>query len=123
MFLKQRKVKVNLTGKFLKPKKSNYLQFIITNTVSANPYSICGGEISDGNADDGNDDHKVTVTDTRLKATLTLFLAFLFQNPQFNKASTYVIFAHLLRQVSSLTDGEHQFLVHWFRRLVCCFLS
>ncbi|KAL9983333.1 hypothetical protein ACROYT_G005487 [Oculina patagonica] len=40
----------------------------------------------------------------------------LLQNPQFNKSSTYVIFAHLLRQVSSLTDGEHQFLVHWFRR-------
>ena len=39
-----------------------------------------------------------------------------FQNPQFNKSSTYVIFAHLLRQVSSLTDGEHQYLVHWLRR-------
>lgn len=41
----------------------------------------------------------------------------LLQNPQFDKSSTYVIFAYLLRQVSSLTDGEHQFLVHWFRRL------
>lgn len=43
------------------------------------------------------------------------------QNPQFNKSATYVIFAHLLRQVSSLTDGEHQFLVHWFRRLLTLF--
>ncbi|XP_073238987.1 probable E3 ubiquitin-protein ligase HECTD2 [Porites lutea] len=41
----------------------------------------------------------------------------LLQNPQFNKSATYVIFAHLLRQVSSLADGEHQFLVHWFRRI------
>lgn len=43
------------------------------------------------------------------------------QNPQFNKSATYVIFAHLLRQVSSLADGEHQFLVHWFRRLLNLF--
>lgn len=41
----------------------------------------------------------------------------LLQNPQFNKTATYVIFAHLLRQISSLMDAEHQFLVHWFRRL------
>lgn len=43
------------------------------------------------------------------------------QNPQFNKSATYVIFAHLLRQVSSLADGEHHFLVHWFRRLLNLF--
>ncbi|XP_032229698.2 probable E3 ubiquitin-protein ligase HECTD2 isoform X2 [Nematostella vectensis] len=41
----------------------------------------------------------------------------LLQNPQFNKATTYVIFAHLLRQVSSLSDAEHQLLVRWLRKI------
>lgn len=57
--------------------------------------------------------------DIKRKRTKTDLKAYtiLLQNPQFNKTATYVIYAHLLRQVSSLTDAEHQFLVHWFRRL------
>ncbi|XP_068745773.1 probable E3 ubiquitin-protein ligase HECTD2 [Montipora capricornis] len=57
--------------------------------------------------------------DIKRKRTKTDLRAYtiLLQNPQFNKTATYVIYAHLLRQVSSLTDAEHQFLVHWFRRL------
>ncbi|XP_071792610.1 probable E3 ubiquitin-protein ligase HECTD2 [Asterias amurensis] len=41
----------------------------------------------------------------------------LIQNPQFNQTSTYVIFAHLLRQMSGLCDQDHHYLVHWFKRL------
>ncbi|XP_031557085.1 probable E3 ubiquitin-protein ligase HECTD2 [Actinia tenebrosa] len=41
----------------------------------------------------------------------------LLQNAQFNKSTTYVIFAHLLRQVSALSDSEHQSLVMWFRKI------
>ncbi|KAL8601284.1 putative E3 ubiquitin-protein ligase HTD2 [Nucella lapillus] len=41
----------------------------------------------------------------------------LLQNPQFSSLSTYVIFAHLLRQVASLTDHDHHFLVHWLKLL------
>lgn len=57
--------------------------------------------------------------DIKRKRTKTDLRAYtiLLQNPQFNKTATYVIFAHLLRQISSLMDAEHQFLVHWFRRL------
>ncbi|KAK3096247.1 hypothetical protein FSP39_024931 [Pinctada imbricata] len=41
----------------------------------------------------------------------------LIQNPQFEKDTTYVIFAHLLRQIAALTDHDHHFLVHWMRRV------
>ncbi|XP_048746194.2 probable E3 ubiquitin-protein ligase HECTD2 isoform X2 [Ostrea edulis] len=41
----------------------------------------------------------------------------LLQNPQFENFSTYVIFAHLLRQVAALTDHDHHFLVHWMKGL------
>ncbi|XP_038046423.1 probable E3 ubiquitin-protein ligase HECTD2 [Patiria miniata] len=41
----------------------------------------------------------------------------LMQNPQFGQTSTYVIFAHLLRQVAGLCDQDHHYLVHWFKRL------
>ncbi|XP_072177562.1 probable E3 ubiquitin-protein ligase HECTD2 [Diadema setosum] len=41
----------------------------------------------------------------------------LIQNPQFNKTSTYVIFAHLLRQLSTLADNDHHYMVHWFKGL------
>ncbi|VDI24269.1 Hypothetical predicted protein, partial [Mytilus galloprovincialis] len=41
----------------------------------------------------------------------------LMQNPQFESASTYVIFAHMLRQIAALNDHDHHFLVHWIRRL------
>ena len=37
----------------------------------------------------------------------------LLQNPQFDSCSSYVIFSHLLRQVSSLSDKQHQTLVYW----------
>ncbi|XP_071946832.1 probable E3 ubiquitin-protein ligase HECTD2 [Antedon mediterranea] len=41
----------------------------------------------------------------------------LLQNSQFKSLSTYVIFAHLLRQTANLCDPDHHFLVHWFKRL------
>ncbi|XP_015265665.1 PREDICTED: probable E3 ubiquitin-protein ligase HECTD2 [Gekko japonicus] len=41
----------------------------------------------------------------------------LIQNPLFSNASTYVIYAHLLRQIAALTEGDHHFLVHWFKKL------
>ncbi|CAL8297862.1 unnamed protein product [Merluccius merluccius] len=37
----------------------------------------------------------------------------LLQNPQFSVSSTYVIFAHLLRQTSSLTDADQHYLIYW----------
>ncbi|XP_077992332.1 putative E3 ubiquitin-protein ligase HECTD2 [Glandiceps talaboti] len=41
----------------------------------------------------------------------------LIQNPQFTGSTTYVIFAHLLRQMAALSDQDHHYLVHWFKRL------
>ena len=41
---------------------------------------------------------------------------FTLQNPQFESISTYVIFAHMLRQIAALNDHDHHFLVHWIRR-------
>lgn len=41
----------------------------------------------------------------------------LLQNPQFENFTTYVIFAHLLRQIAALTDQDHHFLVHWMKGL------
>ncbi|XP_053548302.1 probable E3 ubiquitin-protein ligase HECTD2 [Bombina bombina] len=41
----------------------------------------------------------------------------LTQNPQFSSTSTYVIFAHLLRQIATLTDTDHHFLIHWFKKM------
>ncbi|XP_046885938.1 probable E3 ubiquitin-protein ligase HECTD2 [Hypomesus transpacificus] len=41
----------------------------------------------------------------------------LVQNPQYSSTSTYVIFAHLLRQMASLSEADHHFLVHWFKKL------
>ncbi|CAH1783947.1 unnamed protein product [Owenia fusiformis] len=41
----------------------------------------------------------------------------LVQNPQFTNMATYVIFAHLLRQIAALSDQDHHYLVNWFRRL------
>uniref|UniRef100_A0A8C2PGT6 Probable E3 ubiquitin-protein ligase HECTD2 n=1 Tax=Capra hircus TaxID=9925 RepID=A0A8C2PGT6_CAPHI len=38
-------------------------------------------------------------------------------NPQFNNTSTYVIYAHLLRQTASLVEADHHFLAHWFKKL------
>lgn len=40
----------------------------------------------------------------------------LFQNPQFSNTSTYVIYAHLLRQIAALTEADHHFLVHWSKK-------
>ena len=47
--------------------------------------------------------------------TRALFI--LIQNPIFSSQSTYTIFAHLLQQVTSLPNSDHQLLVHWFRTL------
>ncbi|XP_029410199.1 probable E3 ubiquitin-protein ligase HECTD2 isoform X3 [Nannospalax galili] len=41
----------------------------------------------------------------------------LLQNPQFNSTSTYVIYAHLLRQIAALVEADHHFLVHWLKKL------
>ncbi|XP_067858580.1 probable E3 ubiquitin-protein ligase HECTD2 [Heptranchias perlo] len=41
----------------------------------------------------------------------------LVQNPQFTSTSTYVIYAHLLRQIATLSEADHHFLVHWFKKL------
>ncbi|KAL4231209.1 putative E3 ubiquitin-protein ligase HTD2 [Mactra antiquata] len=41
----------------------------------------------------------------------------LLQNPQFGNSSTYVIFAHLLRQIAALNDHDHHYLVHWMKKL------
>uniref|UniRef100_A0A8C8HMQ3 HECT-type E3 ubiquitin transferase n=1 Tax=Oncorhynchus tshawytscha TaxID=74940 RepID=A0A8C8HMQ3_ONCTS len=41
----------------------------------------------------------------------------LVQNPQYSSTSTYVIYAHLLRQIAGLSEADHHFLVHWFKKL------
>lgn len=41
----------------------------------------------------------------------------LIQNPQFSSTSTYVIYAHLLRQITTLSDVDHNLLVHWFKKM------
>ncbi|XP_014666316.1 PREDICTED: probable E3 ubiquitin-protein ligase HECTD2 isoform X2 [Priapulus caudatus] len=41
----------------------------------------------------------------------------LLQNPIFTHVQTYVVFAHLLREVASLNDYDHHFIVHWFRKV------
>ncbi|XP_031435226.1 probable E3 ubiquitin-protein ligase HECTD2 [Clupea harengus] len=41
----------------------------------------------------------------------------LVQNPQYSHTSTYVIYAHLLRQIVSLSEADQHFLMHWFKRL------
>ncbi|XP_068597078.1 probable E3 ubiquitin-protein ligase HECTD2 [Brachionichthys hirsutus] len=41
----------------------------------------------------------------------------LVQNPQYSSTSTYVIYAHLLRQVAALSEADHHFLVHWLKKL------
>ncbi len=37
-----------------------------------------------------------------------------FQNPQFRKSSTYVVCAHLLRQIATLCDHDHHRLAEYF---------
>ncbi|XP_072335133.1 probable E3 ubiquitin-protein ligase HECTD2 isoform X1 [Scyliorhinus torazame] len=41
----------------------------------------------------------------------------LVQNPQFTSTSTYIIYAHVLRQTATLSEADHHFLVHWFKKL------
>ncbi|XP_061491457.1 probable E3 ubiquitin-protein ligase HECTD2 isoform X2 [Rhineura floridana] len=41
----------------------------------------------------------------------------LLQNPLFSNTSTFVIYAHLLRQIAALTEGDHHFLIHWFKKM------
>ncbi|XP_007059472.1 probable E3 ubiquitin-protein ligase HECTD2 isoform X2 [Chelonia mydas] len=41
----------------------------------------------------------------------------LLQNPQFSNTSTYVIYAHLLRQIATLAEADHHFLAHWFKKI------
>ena len=44
-------------------------------------------------------------------------LLILLQNPVFSAQSTYTVFAHVLQNVTTLANGDHQLLVHWFRSL------
>uniref|UniRef100_A0A8C2GA26 HECT-type E3 ubiquitin transferase n=1 Tax=Cyprinus carpio TaxID=7962 RepID=A0A8C2GA26_CYPCA len=39
------------------------------------------------------------------------------QNPQYTSPATYVIYAHLLRQIAALAETDHHFLMHWFKKL------
>uniref|UniRef100_A0A8D0CJ98 HECT-type E3 ubiquitin transferase n=1 Tax=Scleropages formosus TaxID=113540 RepID=A0A8D0CJ98_SCLFO len=41
------------------------------------------------------------------------------QNPQYSSMNTYVIYAHLLRQITALAEADHHFLVHWFKNPPC----
>ncbi|XP_077469931.1 putative E3 ubiquitin-protein ligase HECTD2 isoform X2 [Stigmatopora argus] len=41
----------------------------------------------------------------------------LIQNPQYSSSGTYVIYAHLLRQMAALSEADHHFLVHWLKKL------
>ncbi|XP_061693993.1 probable E3 ubiquitin-protein ligase HECTD2 isoform X2 [Syngnathoides biaculeatus] len=41
----------------------------------------------------------------------------LVQNPQYSSTGTYVIYAHLLRQMAALSEADHHFLVHWLKKL------
>ncbi|XP_028585569.2 putative E3 ubiquitin-protein ligase HECTD2 isoform X1 [Podarcis muralis] len=41
----------------------------------------------------------------------------LIQNPLFSTTSTFVIYAHLLRQIAALTEGDHHYLIHWFKKI------
>ncbi|XP_029620347.1 probable E3 ubiquitin-protein ligase HECTD2 [Salmo trutta] len=41
----------------------------------------------------------------------------LVQNPQCTSPATYVIYAHLLRQIAALGEADHNFLMHWFKKL------
>nr|XP_060624725.1 probable E3 ubiquitin-protein ligase HECTD2 [Anolis sagrei ordinatus] len=41
----------------------------------------------------------------------------LLQNPLFSNTSTYVIYAHLLRQIAALTESDHHFLIHWLKKI------
>uniref|UniRef100_A0AAY5JWI6 HECT-type E3 ubiquitin transferase n=1 Tax=Esox lucius TaxID=8010 RepID=A0AAY5JWI6_ESOLU len=43
--------------------------------------------------------------------------ASLLQNPQCTSPATYVIYAHLLRQMATLAEADHYFLMHWFKKL------
>uniref|UniRef100_A0A673KLR2 HECT-type E3 ubiquitin transferase n=1 Tax=Sinocyclocheilus rhinocerous TaxID=307959 RepID=A0A673KLR2_9TELE len=38
-------------------------------------------------------------------------------NPQYTSPATYVIYAHLLRQIAALAEADHHFLMHWFKKL------
>lgn len=40
------------------------------------------------------------------------------QNPQYTSPATYVIYAHLLRQIAALAEADHHFLMHWFKKWV-----
>ncbi|XP_023332612.1 probable E3 ubiquitin-protein ligase HECTD2 [Eurytemora carolleeae] len=44
-------------------------------------------------------------------------LLILLQNPIFSAQSTYTVFSHILQNITSLHNGDHQLLVHWFRNL------
>lgn len=53
------------------------------------------------------------------KLSRTLFF---LQCPLFEYVPSFIVFAHLLRCIASLTDYDHHFLVHWLRPYVwSCF--
>ncbi|XP_076805174.1 putative E3 ubiquitin-protein ligase HECTD2 [Clavelina lepadiformis] len=41
----------------------------------------------------------------------------LLQNPMFARIETYIVYAHLLRQIATLNDHDQLMITHWLRRL------
>ncbi|XP_068806175.1 probable E3 ubiquitin-protein ligase HECTD2 isoform X2 [Struthio camelus] len=60
-----------------------------------------------------------TIEDSGINAKFVnvVYDALLNTNPQFSNTSTYVIYAHLLRQIAALTEADHHFLVHWSKKI------
>uniref|UniRef100_A0A4W5M9Y4 HECT-type E3 ubiquitin transferase n=1 Tax=Hucho hucho TaxID=62062 RepID=A0A4W5M9Y4_9TELE len=51
------------------------------------------------------------------KGCVAFLYSSLLQNPQCTSPATYVIYAHLLRQIAALAEADHYFLMHWFKKL------
>ncbi|XP_026078575.1 probable E3 ubiquitin-protein ligase HECTD2 isoform X2 [Carassius auratus] len=52
-----------------------------------------------------------------IKFVNIVYDALLHTNPQYTSPATYVIYAHLLRQIAALAEADHHFLMHWFKKL------
>uniref|UniRef100_A0A9J7X4A6 HECT-type E3 ubiquitin transferase n=1 Tax=Cyprinus carpio carpio TaxID=630221 RepID=A0A9J7X4A6_CYPCA len=52
-----------------------------------------------------------------IKFVNIVYDALLHTNPQYTSPATYVIYAHLLRQIAALAETDHHFLMHWFKKL------
>ncbi|TSK14623.1 putative E3 ubiquitin-protein ligase HECTD2 [Bagarius yarrelli] len=60
-----------------------------------------------------------TIEDSGINAKFlnVVYDALLHTNPQYTSTATYVIYAHLLRQIATLPEADHHFLMHWFKKL------